>query len=208
MTQDIIAFDIIPFWAGLMTSAGLIMAIGPQNAFVLKQGLLKNQLLVTALLCSFADTILIFVGVVGVGGILAANALLMTLAKWGGAAFLFYYGYNCFQAALKRNVLKAEAGNDLPGLQKTILMCLALSFLNPHAILDTVVLLGSISSQYQERDRFYFTLGAISMSFIWFFVVCYGARYLAPIFKKPKSWQILDIVIGIMMWGIGLSLIF
>lgn len=207
MTPSTDLFDIGPFWAGLMTSAGLIMAIGPQNAFVLKQGLRRNQLLTTALMCGFADATLIFIGVAGIGGLLAADPFLMSLAKWGGAAFLFYYGYKCFRAAFKKEVLKADTDPALPDFRKTIVMCLVFSFFNPHAILDTTVLIGSISCQYKEEARLYFSAGAMSMSFLWFFMVCYGARYLAPIFKKPKAWQVLDILIGLMMWGIGLSLL-
>lgn len=197
-----------PFLEGCGTGAGLIVAIGAQNAFVLKQGLMKNHVFVTAIVCALADSILISLGVGGFGKIIVCNPYLMEMARWGGVAFLLWYGFRSFRAVFKSNSLHIDRmSSERPGLKLTIVTLLMVSFLNPHCYLDAVVLLGSIGSQYPESERFYFALGAIVASFIWFFVLCYGARYLAPLFSKPIAWKILDFFIGCIMWWIAVTLI-
>ncbi len=195
------------FLEGLGTSAGLIIAIGAQNAFVLKQGILKNHVFVTVLSCAAIDALLITAGVGGFGTVLASNAILLIIAKWGGAAFLSYYGFRAFKAAFKNQSLEVSREPIKPSLKETFLTIFAVSFLNPHCYLDTVVLLGSISSQFPEGARFFFGLGAVAASFLWFFGMGYGARYLAPLFQKPIAWKVLDFLVGIIMWGIAISLI-
>jgi len=198
-------------WASLMqgfgTGASLIIAIGAQNAFVLKQGILKNHVFITSLMCSLLDALLISLGVGGFGAILATNPYLLAIARWGGAFFLAYYGVRSFRAVFKSESLKIEAHLERPDLKATLVTVLALSLLNPHVYLDTVVLLGSIGAQFSSDMRIFFTGGAILASFTWFFSLGYGARYLAPLFRKPLSWKILDFFIGCIMWAIALSLI-
>lgn len=199
---------LIPFLKGCGTGAGLIIAIGPQNAFVLKQGLLKNNVFLTAFLCALGDTLLISLGVGGFGAFLSQNAILLQGAKWGGALFLFFYGAKAFREVFLTTGLKSSLKDmHRPGMKETCLMVFALTFLNPHAYLDAVVLLGGISSQFMHQGRLFFGMGAILASFIWFFCVCYGARYLAPWFQKPLAWKILDFMIGCIMWMIAVSLI-
>ena len=200
-------FCVGPFIEGCGTGAGLIIAIGAQNAFVLKQGILKNYVLVTVLMCACIDAFLISIGVGGFGAILTTNTLLLTFAKWGGAAFLFYYGFRSFRAVFKSEALKFDSDSLRPDLKQTIGMTLALSLLNPHVYLDTVVLLGSIGAQFAGPERLFFALGAMVASFVWFFTLGFGARYLAPLFQKPLAWKILDFMIGCIMWAIALSLL-
>lgn len=200
-------FCVAPFVEGCGTGAGLIIAIGAQNAFVLKQGILKNHVFVTVLICALLDALLISLGVGGFGALLTTNILLLNFAKWGGAGFLFYYGFRSFRAVFKSESLIIESGPERPTLKSTILITLALTLLNPHVYLDTVVLLGSIGAQFPPSERFFFALGAMVASFIWFFALGYGARYLETFFQKPLSWKILDFLIGCIMWAIALSLL-
>lgn len=194
--------------SGFGTGAGLIIAIGAQNAFVLKQGLLRNRVFVTALFCALLDAFLIGIGVGGFGSALASNPFLLTCAKWGGALFLIYYGAKSFYAVFSSHTLDVHAPQRNPSLKSTLLTLSALSLLNPHVYLDTVVLLGSISAQFQKEERIFFGVGAAFASLVWFFSLCYGARFLAPLFRKPISWKILDFLIGCVMIAIALSLLF
>lgn len=200
-------FFLTPFLEGCGTGAGLIIAIGAQNAFVLKQGIQKNYVFITVLICSIIDAFLISVGVGGLGVILTSNMLLLTFARWGGALFLTYYGFRSFRSVFKSESLKLESSPERPTLKVTIVTVLALSLLNPHVYLDTVVLLGTIGAQFSLSERYFFALGAILASFVWFFSLGYGAAYLAPLFRKPLAWKILDFFIGCVMWVIALSLI-
>jgi len=199
---------IFPFLKGCGTGACLIIAIGAQNAFVLKQGIMKSHVFLVAILCSFIDAILIALGIGGLGKIITSTPYLINITKYGGAAFLFYYGFRSFYAALKsNNSLEIEEDFNHPSVKVTVLTLLAMSLLNPHVYLDTVVLLGSIGAQFEEVPRSLFAVGAMTASFIWFFSLAYGAGYLAPIFKKPIAWKILDTIVGVIMWGITISLL-
>jgi L-lysine exporter family protein LysE/ArgO len=201
-------FCVGPFLEGCGTGAGLIVAIGAQNAFVLKQGLLKNFVFVTALVCALSDAILICLGVGGFGQLISCNHYLMEAARWGGAAFLLWYGFRSFRAVFHTNTLNVkQTSAEQPSLKLTIATLLMVSFLNPHVYLDTVILLGSIGGQFPETERIFFAFGAVSASFIWFFGLCYGARYLAPLFSKPIAWKVLDFIIGCIMWAIAITLI-
>lgn len=194
------------YFAGLLLSFSLILAIGAQNAFVLKQGLLKQHVFWVCFVCALSDALLISLGVFGFAGLLSQQTWLIQAMKWFGAIFLFIYGlrsfYNAYQA---KDGLQASE-QKTSSLQQTLILCLTFSWLNPHVYLDTVVLLGSISSQYAHKVAF--ASGAVTASFIFFFSLGYGARLLEPVFKKPKAWQILDIIIGVVMWLIAWSLIF
>lgn len=197
---------IVSLLEGALTSAGLIVAIGAQNAFVLKQGLMRNRVFVTALFCVVVDSFLIALGVGGFGSLVASNQVLLNIARWGGAAFLFWYGFRSFRSAFRAQSLQADLGAK-PGLKETILILLAVSFLNPHVYLDTVLLIGSVGAQFELQERPYFAAGAMLSSCIWFFGLSYGARFLAPLFENPKAWKILDGLIGCIMWAIATSLI-
>jgi L-lysine exporter family protein LysE/ArgO len=192
-------FCTAPFWEGCATGAGLIIAIGAQNAFVLKQGIMKNHVFATVFICCLIDAILIALGVGGFGAFLTSSPFLLSVAKWGGVGFLILYGLRSFWAVLKTESLTVEGGRERPDLKASILMILAFSLLNPHVYLDAVLLLGSIGAQFPEDERPFFALGAIAVSFVWFFAMGYGARFLAPLFAKPLSWKILDVVTGAIM---------
>lgn len=192
------------FLAGLGTGLSLIMAIGAQNAFVLKQGLLRQHIFAVCLFCAASDAILIAVGVAGMTGIATNVPWLADVMKWGGVAFLLWYGAKSFRAALKGGEAMRAQGRQA-GLATTLVTIAALTWLNPHVWLDTVVLLGAISAQWPNRMDFAF--GAMTGSFAFFFSLGYGARLLAPIFARPRAWQVLDVIVGIIMWAIALKLI-
>lgn len=201
------SWSFLPFIKGYTTSTSLIVAIGAQNAFVLRQGIARSHVFIIALLCSIIDAIMIIIGVGGVGTLITSSHLLLSIAKYGGSAFLFFYGSAAFYRALfkKHNISMAISVNM--GLKATIITILVTSFLNPHLYLDTIVLIGSIGAQFAPQERPMFVLGAIIASFVWFFALSYGAGYLAPLFEKSISWKILDILIGIIMWSIAISLL-
>lgn len=191
---------------GMSVSFSLILAIGAQNAFVLKQGLKKEFVLIVCLICAISDALLISAGVLGFGNFISQNPMIVTLAKYFGAVFLFWYGFRNFKSSLKPSAGLIAEGQDVKNISKIIGLTMAFTWLNPHVYLDTVVLIGSISAQFS--DKIAFMLGAMSSSFIWFFALGYGARLLEPIFKNPKAWQVLDFIIGVVMWVIALMLIF
>lgn len=198
-----------PFLKGFFTGAGLIIAIGAQNAFVLKEGLKKNHVFATALFCSVADALLIALGVGGLGEIITSSSVLLMIAKWGGAIFLFWYGFRAFRSIFRSESLQAQNSKEhiSHSLKKTLLTLAALTFLNPHVYLDTVVLLGTIGSQFESDKRPLFAIGAMCSSFIWFFALSYGARLLSPLLKNPTSWKIVDGFVGCIMWAIACSLL-
>ena len=191
--------------AGYVLAISLIMAIGAQNAFILRQGLKREHVFILCLLCALSDTILIVAGVAGLGTLVSQHPVALAAIAVGGAIFLFGYGLMAFRRAFNPDVLKAGAGPSLP-LGKAVAACLAFTFLNPHVYLDTVVLLGGLSAVYQGEARLAYAVGACAGSFTWFFSLGYGARLLAPVFARPKSWQVLDILIGLVMWGLGAKL--
>lgn len=193
------------FLPGFALGFSLILAIGAQNAFVLRQGLRGEHLFWVCLTCALSDAILIGAGVAGFGALARAFPWVEPVMRYGGAAFLVAYGALALRAAWRgESVLKA--GNQArAGLGATLATVLALTWLNPHVYLDTVVLIGSISSQY--ADRLVFGLGAISASFVFFFSLGYGARLLVPLFTRPRAWMVLDVGVGLVMWMIAWKLI-
>lgn len=192
--------------AGLSLGASLIIAIGAQNALVLKYGLLKKHVFALCCVCSLSDAILIALGVAGLGTLIKQVPEALMFVSIGGALFLFVYGALSFSRARspKGMVMSDDNGASFRVAMST---CLALTFLNPHVYLDTVVLLGSISASYEGPARLAFAGGAMMASFIWFFALGYGARYLSKLFQKPIAWRLLDFSIGLVMWSIALSLI-
>ncbi|ULJ62591.1 LysE/ArgO family amino acid transporter [Wielerella bovis] len=194
---------------GFAVSGGLIMAIGAQNAFVLKQGLLRQHTFWVASICFICDFVFISAGVMGVGGALSKSPLLSALLSLAGGIFLFWYGFNSLRSALstEQHSLVAQTENSNQGsLKTTILGVLAVTLLNPHVYVDTLMLIGGIAATLSDSDKIWFLLGALSASFIWFFGLSYGARLLRPIFANPRAWKILETLIGIGMWWLAWGL--
>lgn len=192
--------------AGFSLGLSLILAIGSQNAFVLKQGLKNQYVLAVCAVCAISDALLISAGVAGFGAVVKQFPQIEVFARYGGALFLFVYGLLSFKSAFTTNHALGAAADSKGSLYKAIGMCLAFTWLNPHVYLDTVVLLGSISTQYHP-EQFLFAIGAVTASFVFFFSLGYGARYLAPFFQSPRSWKILEFVVGVIMWSIAASLV-
>lgn len=197
---------VMAFAKGMVTGGGLIVAIGAQNAFVLSQGVRKNHVLTIALICSVCDMLLISIGIAGTGRFVAQNTHVTAIASTGGAVFLFGYGVRSFLSAYKGGSLNIDE-TPLRSLKAVVAATLAVTFLNPHIYLDTIVLMGSISATFVGSGRYFFGAGAITTSFIWFFLLGYGGRALAPFFKNPASWRLLDTLVGVSMWIIAMSLV-
>lgn len=194
------------FVPGFLLSLTLIVAIGAQNAFVLRQGLRRTHLLPVVLTCAVSDAILISAGVAGFGALAEAVPWFEPLMRYGGAAFLLWYGWINARSAWRGGQALATGGDDTQSLRAAILTVLALTWLNPHVYLDTVVLIGSVSAQYP--DRLTFGAGAAFASFFFFFSLGYGARFLAPFFANPRAWQGLDALIALTMWAIAFKLLY
>ncbi len=194
------------FLAGLSLGFSLIIAIGSQNAFVLKQGLKKEHVFIVCLLCAVSDALLITAGVSGFSAIISRTPWIETLARYGGAIFLATYGTRSFWTALKKDTTLMPSETSYSSVGVIVMTCLAFTWLNPHVYLDTVVLLGAVSAQFPGR-KIEFASGAVTASFIFFFSLGYGARILTPIFKRPSAWKILDFIIGGIMWFIAVNLI-
>lgn len=191
--------------AGFALGFSLIMAIGAQNAFVLRQGLRGEYVLALVLTCAISDAILIVAGVAGFGVLVEAYPAAIDIARWGGGGFLLVYGAMSFRAAIKGDEALGENGRGAKSLTAAVATCLALTWANPHVYLDTVVLLGGISSQYESAWSF--GGGAIVASFTFFFLLGFGARLIRPVFTSARSWQVLDIVVGLTMWVIAIKLL-
>lgn len=197
---------IAPFIQGFGAGGGLIVAIGAQNAFVLSQGVRGNHHVIIAFICILCDAIFITAGIVGIGGSVSANPALAQWVAWGGAGFLFVYGCGSLRSAIKGGSLETNDRTVL-SLSAAILTTLAVTLLNPHFYLDTVILLGSISSRFHGENRLLFWAGAVSASTLWFICLSFGGQLLAPIFRKQISWRILDTLVWATMWIIAASLI-
>lgn len=195
------------FLTGLLLGGSLIIAIGAQNAYVLKQGLLRSHVFLVCLICALSDALLITIGTSGVGKIIETHPEWLKAITWFGAAYLFIFGIMSFRAALSNETLHTASKETSQNIKTVITTVLALTFLNPHVYLDTVLLIGSIASPYNSADRLSFTLGAVSASFIWFFSLGYGARFLIPLFSKPSAWKVLNVIIALVMWAIAYQLI-
>jgi L-lysine exporter family protein LysE/ArgO len=193
------------FVPGFLLSLTLILAIGAQNAFVLRQGLRRSHVFWVCLTCALSDALLIAAGVAGFGALAEAAPWFETVMRYGGAAFLIWYGFLNARAAWRGGGRLEVEGQGAQSLRRAILTLLALTWLNPHVYLDTLVLLGSISAQYP--DRLAFGIGATSASFVFFFALGYGARLLSPVFARPRSWQVLDALIALTMWAIAAKLL-
>ena len=190
---------------GFAAAVGLIVAIGAQNAFVLRQGIRDEHVLPVVILCAASDLVLIIAGVAGVGALVTSHPLVMTIVRYGGAAFLLGYGLLAARRAIRPQVMTPST--DGPAQLSAVLStCLALTFLNPHVYLDTVVLLGALANQ-QGEARWLFAAGAAAASTVWFFGLGFGARRLAGLFASPATWRVLDGLIAVTMVALGISLV-
>lgn len=192
--------------SGFLLGFSFILAIGAQNAFVLKQGLKRQHVFLVCAICAISDAFLISLGVAGFGEIVSRFPSIETIARYGGSLFLLLYAVKSFISSFTNTHALTLADEDPESVAKIIMMSLAFTWLNPHVYLDTVVLLGAISTKY-EATKIQFGLGAVSASFIFFFALGYGAKALLPLFQQPIAWKILEFMIGVVMLSIALSLV-
>ncbi len=194
-----------PLVLGFVASFTLIAAIGAQNAFVLRQGIRREHVLPVVALCTVSDIALISAGIAGVGALINAHPAAVGIAKFGGAAFLFCYGLLAARRAWRPSSL--QPADAAPArLVDVLLTCAAMTFLNPHVYLDTVVLLGALANEHHE-GRWLFGVGAVTASAVWFVSLGLGARRLAGLFATPMTWRILDGLIALMMIGLGVAMV-
>lgn len=194
------------FFSGFSLGLSLILAIGAQNAFVLKQGIKKQHVFLVCIICALSDAVLIFVGVSGFGYVVERYQVIKTAALWGGFVFLSIYGLRSLYSAFSASHTLTSGDEEARGAAKTALLTLAFTWLNPHVYLDTALLLGSVSTKFGERAGL-FGVGAMCASFAFFFSLGYGARFLAPLFKKPAAWKILEFFVGVTMITLGTMLV-
>lgn len=195
------------FMQGFTVSGGLILAIGAQNAHVLKMGLTRQHVLPTVLICAISDALLIGLGIAGMGTLLDKWPHAVQLATWAGAAFLAWYAINSLRAAFSRRHMDVTCQGEAITLLRAVILILAFTYLNPHAWLDTVVLIGSIGAHLPGSERWTFWLGCITASATWFTLLGFGAARLTPLFAKPASWRILDALVGMGMGALAFSLV-
>lgn len=195
-----------PMLVGFGTGLSLIVAIGAQNAFVLQQGIRRQHVLPVVLICGLTDALLELLGIAGIGFVVERAPLVLEVIRWGGVAFLLWYAWGAARRALRPEALVAEQGSQA-GLRQTVLACLAITYLNPHVYLDTMVLMGSVGNAQGDPERWWFAAGGALASIVWFAVLGYGARALTRFFATPRSWQILDWCIAVTMVLIAVRLV-
>lgn len=191
---------------GLLTGFSLIIAIGAQNAFVIRQGLRREHVLLIVLICAISDAVLILVGTGGLGRLIQGNETALEIIRWFGVGYLTWFGLRSLRSAFKNQSLQV---GEILGVKASVVArtALALTFLNPHVYLDTVILLGSVANQFED-DKWFFALGACISSFIWFTTIGFGARSASRYMSKPIFWKILDTVIAMVMFAIAITLAF
>ena len=195
------------YLTGLFLGLSLIVAIGAQNAFVIRSGLLRNHIFYIALFCAISDSLLIIIGIAGISFFLKdfinefSNIIFGFSALW-----LFSYGLLRIRSALINNYITVDNNSKSSSLLKAISIVAIFTFVNPHVYLDTMILIGSISQQFLDTNRIYFAIGACAASFIWFFSIAYGAKLLTPIMQKPSHWRNLDLLIALIMFVIAFNL--
>lgn len=198
---------LLAFSNGLLIAAGLIMVIGAQNAYVLQQGLLRNHVFTLCTICFAADAMLIIAGVAGLGNHIVRYPLILKMAAFLGAGILLFYACKSLRAAFRAEALTAPAGAGQTARGPAVATLLALTFLNPHVYLDTVLLIGSISAQYRDQALTAFTAGAVSASGLWFYSLGYCAKTLSPVLARPSAWRKLNIAIALIMLLVAVSLL-
>ena len=201
----------IPFLEGIALGASLIIAIGPQNAFVIQQGILRQHVFLAAFVCTLVDVVLIIVGAAGFGTLIAIIPSLKTYFLWGGILFLMGYGTLSLISSFKHprdedSLGKNESGYPTKNSKSIIITAAGFSLLNPHVYLDTVILLGGLAAQYEIPERNYFAFGAIMASVVWFYGIGYGATLVAPWFESSRGKRILDLVIAMIMFVLAFVL--
>lgn len=201
-------FDATIFFNGLALGAGLIMAIGAQNVHVLRTGLRRQHVGLTVLTCILVDAALIAIGVAGMGAAVQSSPALLAAAKWGGAAFLLWYGIRSWRAVFASGSLTVTPGQERTTRRQALLSVLALSLLNPHVYLDTVVLLGAISGNFPIAGRPSFAAGAMCASALWFTALGYGATRLSRLFARPVAWKWIDGAAGTTMLALSATVAF
>ncbi|NDD25417.1 MAG: amino acid transporter [Actinobacteria bacterium] len=189
---------------GFLTGLSLIVAIGAQNAFVLRQGLARSNVFLVVLICSVSDALLIALGVLGLGTAIESLPVLLEVVRWFGVCYLIWFGISSLRRAFKAESLSASS-NSAASIKQAVLTTLSLTFLNPHVYLDTVIFVGGLSHQFGDQ-AFVFAVGAMTASFVWFFSLGFGASRLSPLMSKPVFWKILDIFIALVMFTIAISL--
>lgn len=192
---------------GLGAGFALIIAIGAQNAFVLRQGIRGEHVFLVVAVCTISDIVLIAAGILGIGEIIKAAPVVVVIIRWAGAAFLLGYALLAAKRALRPGVLKADGRTGAISAKVALVTVLTLTWLNPHVYLDTVLLLGSLANQHGDL-RWWFGAGTALASIIWFAALGYGARYLRPIFAKPSAWRVLDGIIAVVMFLLALKMAF
>ncbi|GAA1840282.1 LysE/ArgO family amino acid transporter [Microlunatus capsulatus] len=192
--------------SGFVTGLSLIVAIGAQNAFVLRQGLRRRHVALVVAVCALSDLLLILAGVAGIGTLVERAPAVLVVVRWAGAAFLVGYGLLAARRAVRGGRL--EAAEDRPLSAGAVLAAaLAFTWLNPHVYLDTVLLVGSVASAHGDPGRWWFALGAGLASITWFTALGFGARALTPVFRRPGAWRVLDAVIAVVMLALAASLL-
>ena len=199
---------LFPALLGLATGLTLIIAIGSQNAFVLRLGIEgRNRVIVpVVVICALSDAVLIFAGVLGLGVIVAAAPVALVVIRVLGSTFLVIYGLLAARRALRPGVLIVSGVVVATGARVAVMSVLALTWLNPHVYLDTVLFLGSVANQQGTAERWWWAGGAIAASFVWFSALGFGARLLRPLFARPAAWRVLDALIAIVMIALGIRL--
>jgi len=192
------------FLAGFFTGISLIMAIGAQNAYVLRMGLARTHVAVIVGICAVSDMVLIALGVGGLGSVIRSAPTVLQVFRWVGVAYLVFFSFTSFRRARHPGALVAGAGSDV-ARSSVVRTTLALTFLNPHVYLDTVLLLGSVGAPYGQ-GRWLFALGASTSSLLWFSALGFGARLASRFVSRPLTWRVLDIVIGVIMALVAIKL--
>jgi L-lysine exporter family protein LysE/ArgO len=191
---------------GFFTGLSLIIVIGAQNAFVIRQGLTRKHVVLVVAICAVSDAALIVLGVAGLGALISGLPWLLEIIRWFGVLYLTWFGIRSLRSAFKVQVLDASGVQSGSG-KNVVLSVLGFTFLNPHVYLDTVILLGSIGNQFGV-DKWWFTLGAVVASFVWFSSIGFGAKAASRFMAKPIFWKVLDILIAVVMFSIAVTLAF
>ena len=196
----------IAFSSGVLSGFALIIAIGAQNAFVIRQGLQRQHVLTVVLFCAISDALLIAAGTAGLGKVIESAPEVLEIVRWFGVTYLIFFGLKSLRSAFRHNTLTLEQGN-LVSRKRTILTVLGLTFLNPHVYLDTVIFLGSIANQF-PADKWFFSAGAMTASFLWFFFIGFGSKMAARFMVKVIFWKMLDLAVAIIMFTLATYLTF
>jgi L-lysine exporter family protein LysE/ArgO len=197
---------VIAFSSGVLSGFALIIAIGAQNAFVIRQGLQRQHVLTVVLFCAISDALLIAAGTAGLGKVIESAPEVLEIVRWFGVTYLIFFGLKSLRSAFRHNTLTLEHGN-LVSRKRTILTVLGLTFLNPHVYLDTVIFLGSIANQF-PADKWFFSAGAMTASFLWFFFIGFGSKMAARFMVKVIFWKVLDLAVAIIMFTLATYLTF